>query len=73
MLNFRHVEFHVFNFQAKLQSFKKKKKKEEKRKKNLDLKNIEGNIRVCLNIALPLAATLTFNIKKKETIIFNNS
>lgn len=63
MLNFRHLEFHVFNFQAKLQSFKKRRKKKEKK---LDLKNIGGNIRVCLNMALPVAATLSCNIKLKK-------
>lgn len=44
------------------QNFKASKKEE---KKKLDLKNIAGNIRVCLNMALPVAATLSCNIKLK--------
>lgn len=49
------------------QNFKASKKEGKKRKeKKLDLKNIGGNIRVCLNMALPVAATLSCNIKLEK-------
>lgn len=65
------------HFNAKLQTFRiscfqlsgktsKLQKKKKKKEKKLDLKNIGGNIRVCLNMALPVAATLSCNIKLKK-------
>lgn len=61
------------HFNAKLQTCRiscfqlsGKTSKLQKKEEKLDLKNIGGNIRVCLNMALPVAATLSCNIKLKK-------